>query len=134
MSPPRETHMTTLVETQRELAALPPGSVADLHDKVQPVVGLRKWLPNPGPPTDAYHSAADVLLYGGQGGGGKSDLGLGLAFSGPHRRALILRRKYVNLGGLIDRAKEINGGTQGFNGSPPPRFRLPDRIVEFGAN
>lgn len=31
-----------------------------------------KWIPNPGPQTDAYFSDADILLYGGQGGGGKA--------------------------------------------------------------
>jgi hypothetical protein len=30
------------------------------------------WVPNPGPQTDAYLSEADILLYGGQAGGGKS--------------------------------------------------------------
>jgi hypothetical protein len=47
-----------------------------------------KWLPSPGPQTDAFDCKADVLLYGGQGGGGKSDLGLGLAFT-QHHRSLI---------------------------------------------
>ena len=42
-------------------------------------VGHRLWLPNPGPQTDAYFSPADVLLFGGQAAGGKSDLLLGLA-------------------------------------------------------
>lgn len=28
------------------------------------------WAPNPGPQTDAYFSDADILLYGGQAGGG----------------------------------------------------------------
>src|SRR5687768_16553971 len=129
--------MLTLAELTHDLAALASGDVATiagLHEKLRTGVGARKWMPNPGPQTEAYHSPADILLYGGQGGGGKSDLGLGLAFSGPHRRALIMRRKYTNLGGLIDRAKDINGGTAGFNGSSPPKFRLPDRLIEFGAN
>src|SRR4051812_40519111 len=93
-----------------------------------------KWLPSPGPQTDAYFSLADVLLYGGQGGGGKSDLGIGLAFTA-HRRSLILRRKYTNLDGLIDRAIQINGTKDGFNGKPPPRLTTSDgRIIVFGAN
>ena len=29
-----------------------------------------KWIPNPGPQTDAYFSQADVMLYGGQAAGG----------------------------------------------------------------
>jgi len=30
-----------------------------------------KWIPNPGPQTDAYFSKADCLLFGGEPGGGK---------------------------------------------------------------
>lgn len=92
------------------------------------------WSPNFGPQTEASMSLADLLLYGGQGGGGKSDLGLGLAFT-QHRRSLILRRKYTDLGGLIDRAIEINGSRKGFNGAPPPKLRTDDnRLIQFGAN
>ena len=50
-----------------------------------------------------------------------TDLGLGLAFTA-HERSLVIRRKYTDLGGLIDRAKGIHGSTKGFNGSPPPRL------------
>lgn len=93
-----------------------------------------KWIPNQGPQTDAYFSQADVLLYGGQGGGGKSDLGIGLAFTA-HRRSLILRRKYANLGSLTERAIEINGSRDGFNGSPPPLLRTADgRYIQFAGN
>lgn len=93
-----------------------------------------KWLPNPGPQTAAYFSPADILLYGGQGGGGKSDLGLGLAFTA-HKRSLILRRKYANLGSLTERAIEINGGRDGYNGSPPPLLRTSDRrYIQFAGN
>jgi hypothetical protein len=93
-----------------------------------------RWLPSPGPQTDAYFCAADILLYGGQGGGGKTDLGLGLA-STAHQRSLILRRKYTNLDAIIDRAKEIHGNTGSFNGKPPPRLTTEDgRLIVFGAN
>lgn len=36
------------------------------------VTGSMKWVPNPGPQTEAYLSQADILLYGGQAGGGKA--------------------------------------------------------------
>lgn len=92
------------------------------------------WVPSPGPQTEAYFSKADVLLYGGQGGGGKSDLGLGLAFTA-HKRSLIMRRKYANLGSLTERAIEINGSRSGFNGSPPPLLRTTDsRYIQFAGN
>lgn len=92
------------------------------------------WIPNPGPQTDAFFSKADVLLYGGAGGGGKSELGLGLAFT-VHKRSLILRRQYANLSALTERAVAINGTRNGFNGSPPPLLRTADgRYIQFGAN
>lgn len=92
-----------------------------------------KWVPNPGPQTDAYFCPADVLLYGGQGGGGKSDLGLGLAFTA-HQRSLIMRRKYANLSALTERAIQINGSRDGYNGSPPPLLRVGDRYIQFAGN
>lgn len=92
------------------------------------------WIPNPGPQTEAYLSKADVLLYGGQGGGGKSDLGLGLAFT-QHQRSLIMRRRYADLSGLTERAIEINGTKEGYNGQAPPLLRTSDgRYIQFGAN
>ena len=89
---------TALEELTQRLAHLAGAGVSEkidaLHDETHRVVSERPWVPNPGPQTDAYFCAADILLYGGQGGG-KSDLGLGLAFTA-HRRSLILRRKYTN--------------------------------------
>lgn len=91
------------------------------------------WHPNPGPQTDAYFCKADVLLYGGAGGGGKSDLGLGLAVT-KHKRSLVMRRKYTDLAFLTDRTIEIMGTRKGFNGSAPPRFNMgPRKLIEFGA-
>lgn len=92
-----------------------------------------KWIPNPGPQTRAYQSLADILLYGGAGGGGKSDLGLGLAVT-QHQRSLIMRRKYVDLAYLTDRTIEIVGTRKGFNGSAPPSFDLgKGQKIEYGA-
>lgn len=64
------------------------------------------WIPSAGPQTDAYHSEADVLGYGGAAGGGKTDLALGLA-STQHKRAVIFRRVFPNLRGIIERSREI---------------------------
>jgi hypothetical protein len=46
-----------------------------------PATANMKWIPSPGVQTDAYFCPADLLLYGGQGGGGKSSLLLGLALT-----------------------------------------------------
>lgn len=92
-----------------------------------------RWIPNPGPQTEAYLSDADCLLYGGEPGGGKSQLLLGLAFN-CHERSLIMRREYGDLERIIDDALKINGGRNGFNGSPPPRLRISDKkVINFRA-
>lgn len=96
-------------------------------------IAHKGWTPTPGPQMDAYYCPADILLYGGSGGSGKTDLVLGLAFTA-HYQTLIMRRKYTDLGGIIERAEQINGGQRGFNKSPPPRLKRPDgRQIDFGA-
>lgn len=92
------------------------------------------WHPTVGPQYNAYFSLADELLYGGAGGGGKSDLVLGLAFTA-HWNSLILRRQYVDLGGMIERALEINGTRDGYSGAVPPRlYTTGGRRIVFGAH
>lgn len=126
--------MSVLDELIGKLAGLPDDARKQVVDAAAAATAGMKWLPNPGPQTDAYFHAADVLLYGGQGGGGKSDLGLGLAFTA-HQRSLVLRRKYANLGSLTERALEINTSRDGFNGSPPPLLRTSDgRYIQFAGN
>ena len=39
------------------------------------------WIANAGPQLQAFISVADLLLYGGQGGGGKTDLLGGLSLT-----------------------------------------------------
>ena len=46
------------------------------------------WVPNPGPQTEAFFSKADEVFYGGQAGGGKTDLLLGLALTA-HTKSLV---------------------------------------------
>jgi hypothetical protein len=94
--------------------------------------GHLRWVPNPGPQTEAYFSKADVILYGGQPGGGKTDLVLGLAFN-EHKRALVMRRRYTDLSGIVDRMIAMNGGKDGFNGSPPPSLKTKNLVIELGA-
>lgn len=96
------------------------------------------WQPLAGPQTDAYHSPADWIGYGGAAGGGKTDLALGLAGT-KHQRSLILRKLFPSMEGMIDRSREI------FNASVSDRqhdsynealhrWRLVDnRRVAFGS-
>lgn len=113
------------------LAALGALSDADKKAVIEATQGAI-WIPNPGPQTDAYFCPADVLLYGGQGGGGKTDLLSGLALT-RHKRSLLLRYQYTDLGALVERTVKIAGTRKGLNSSPPPQFKFDDRIIDFGA-
>lgn len=96
-------------------------------------VAREKWLPSLGPQYRAYHSKADVLLYGGEPGGGKSQLILGLAFN-CHQRSLIMRRHYGELERLIDDALRIHGSRDGYSASPLPRLRISEqKVIAFRA-
>ena len=78
-----------LDEVLSKLGALPEGAKARLKQEF-----LKKnprWLPTLGPQADAYENEADELFYGGQAGGGKTHLAIGLALTA-HKRSLILRR------------------------------------------
>ena len=46
------------------------------------------WRPQPGPQTQGYFCEADLTLYGGAAGGGKTDLIAGLALFGHHKAAI----------------------------------------------
>ncbi len=102
-------------------------------DPMVAVQAAKKWVPNDGPQSEAFYCKADVLLYGGQAAGGKSDLLCGLALM-KHQRSLIMRRQYTDLGALIERVRELDASWAGFNGAPPPRLRTDDgRLIDFGA-
>lgn len=92
----------------------------------------KRWVGQP-VQIRALLSDADILLYGGSAGSGKTDLLLGAAIT-EHRRSLIMRRQYTDLSFITERAVQINGTRTGFNASPPPTLRTTDgRLVEFGA-
>lgn len=90
---------------------------------------IGKWKPNPGPQTRAYYSEADELLFGGEAGGGKSDLLIGLSIN-EHKRSRLLRRINQDAGELGDRLVEILGTDNGFTRNPPT-WKSGERMVEF---
>ena len=125
--------MDQLNDILGRLNGMPEEHREEIIEKATAFTMGRKWISNPGPQTEAYYCEADVLLYGGEAAGGKTDLlgGLGLT---AHKRSLIMRRQYTDLGALIERIREIDGTYAGFNGSPPPRLRTEDgRLIDFGA-
>lgn len=94
--------------------------------------GSLLWYPNPGPQLWALLTEADELFYGGQAGGGKSDLVLGLAVTA-HKRAIIFRREFAQLTALIERSRELLQDVARYNGQEHIWRDVPGgRQLEFG--
>lgn len=91
-------------------------------DRIRQELEKRKplWTPLPdkdgkiSPQRLGYESSADVLGYGGSGGGGKTDVIIGLALT-QHLRSIIFRRESTELQAIIDRTIEIVGDCKGLN-------------------
>ena len=90
------------------------------------------WKPLPGPQTMALASEADETFYGGAAGGGKSDCLLGCAMT-EHRDAIIFRREYPQLRGLVKRSREVVDGAGSFNQTDMVWTLDDGRTLEFGA-
>lgn len=75
------------------------------------------WHPHPDnfPQQIAYECQADIIGYGGAAGGGKTDLGLGLALN-KHVDCAIFRREGPQLLGIRNRLTAILGNDDGYNG------------------
>lgn len=122
--------MGALEEILERVKALPADKQAKLKGDVLRATGSQLWVPNVGPQTNAYYSEADETFYGGQAGGGKTDLLLGLSIT-QHRRSLILRRINKDAVKLVERAADIIGHRTGYNGQLQ-RWKLGPRLFEFG--
>jgi hypothetical protein len=128
-----EATLADLEALERFIDSLTPAKRRELEKIPEISARMSRWQPNPGAQTQAYYSEADVLLYGGQPGGGKSQLILGLAFN-EHQRSFIMRREYGDLERLIEDALKIHGSRDGYNGSPPPRLRVnKNQVIYFRA-
>lgn len=119
-----------LAEVLERLTELPPEEAERVKEEALQATANMLWVPNPGPQTEAYFCEADELLYGGEPGGGKSDLGIGLSLTA-HQRSLVLRRTNKEADKLPDRYEEIIGNRKGFNGQSGT-WRLPGRTIDIG--
>lgn len=113
----------------------------DLERAVLIARELRKrlpWQPSKGTQEAAYRSQATVIGFGGSAGGGKTDLGIGLALT-LHSKSLIVRREATQLVSITDRINELlHGQPYSYNGSDriwriPPAGDLLQRQIELGS-
>lgn len=122
-----------LDELLARVSALDDAGKAALDKELLERTGDQKWFPDPDnrPQTEAYFHPADEIYYGGEAGGGKTDLIIGLSLTA-HKRSLILRRTNKEAEKLPDRYAEILGSREGFNGQQGV-WKLPgDRIIDIG--
>lgn len=120
-----------LDEILARLQKLPPDKLKELESEVNEALPDQAWYPNAGPQTEAYLSKADILLYGGQPGGGKSALLLGLGLT-QHKRSLIVRKQFTDLEAIVDNLQGILKSGQGIARGNRPRYKGADgRIISF---
>jgi hypothetical protein len=119
-----------LKAVERLIAGLSPENREKLT-KIPAVAGemQKPWRPLPGPQTKAYESEADLLLYGGAAGPGKSELLLGIGVTTAEKSA-IFRSQSKDLRALEDRLIELKGDTY-YNRSEQV-YRDKERLIEFG--
>lgn len=120
-----------LAEVLQAYAGLPPAVQAKVAaDAIAATKGMR-FVPQPGPQTVGYLSKADVTLFGGKPGGGKTALEVGLALN-EHRRSLIVRRSFVDLEGVLHTLDNILGKPNSAKGGNRPYYEAPDgRVIDF---
>lgn len=116
-------------EVLERLSGLPPAARAAVEEDAVKATKHLRWVPNPGPQTEAYFCEADELLYGGQAGGGKSDLIIGLSLTA-HQRSLVLRRTNAEASKLFDRYEQVIGHAVGKN--EQKGWRIDGRIIDIG--
>lgn len=122
-----------LDEILQRLNTLPEEEQKEIIDAAMDATEGMVFVPNPGPQTEAYFSEADELFYGGQAGGGKSALIVGLSMV-EHTKSLILRRINKDAKKL---AKEelinnlLGGDSTGWNGTDLT-YSADGKVIDFG--
>lgn len=74
------------------------------------------WKPNDGPQTNAFLSDAQIIGYGGAGGGGKTLLALMLA-SARHKKSVLFRQTFPNARDIIEKSRLVFGLLNSDNGN-----------------
>ena len=112
------------------VASLDDTKKAELDRLIAPEL-TAKWLPDPRnePQLQAYYSLADLLLFGGAAGGGKTDLLCGTALN-CHQNSVVFRKQSTDLRGIEERLLQL-AGRDGWNGTLKT-LRLDSQLIELG--
>lgn len=115
-----------------DVEELLPYLTSEERDELHRLLSLdtRLFKPDPGPQMEAWECPADILGYGGAGGGGKSFLVCGLALAA-HKRSLILRAQKVQTQKFVLDFAKILGNRDGYS-SQTSTWTFDGRIVNFG--
>jgi len=115
------------------LAALNSMPEKDRQQLAQEALAATKhllWIPNPGPQTECYYCEADEILFGGEPGGGKSQVLIGLALN-EHERSLLLRRTNKEASKFVNEIETVVGSRDGYNGQRD-YWKLPGKHIDLG--
>lgn len=112
------------------LAGLDEAQTAEL-DGVLAEELSKPWLPTPGPQLEAFLSEADLMLYGGAAGGGKTDLICGLALTA-HRETVVFRRLASDLKGFWKRLTQLCPNPVRKNDNEKTLSTVDGRSIECG--
>lgn len=120
--------IATLAE---HIAGMPEDARAALDKEIEQELNA-VWTPEPGPQLDAYVSPADLLLFGGAAGGGKSDVLVGMALTA-HENSVLFRRQSSDLDGLWDRLLSVGMPIKASSDLNKKKLRTKDgRLIEGG--
>lgn len=119
-----------LAEVVRVIGGLPEKDREALTREALAATKSMLWLPNPGPQTDAYFCEADEILFGGEPGGGKSQVIIGLSLN-EHERSLLLRRTAKEASKFVGEIEAIVGSRDAYNGKDDC-WRLPGHRIDIG--
>lgn len=122
--------MSQLAEILSALSALPEKDREAVVREAMEATKDLKWVPNPGPQTECYYCEAEEILFGGEPGGGKSQVGIGLSLN-EHERSLLLRRTNKEAGKFVGEVEMVLGTRDGYNGQKD-WWKLPGKHLDFG--
>jgi hypothetical protein len=107
---------TLLDELIERIEGQPAAVKSQIAKEVHEATKHMAWIPNVGRQTDAYLSLADLVLYGGRAGGGKTHLELGWGIN-EAMTGIIFRRELTQTDGLEAEGKKIIGNRATWNGT-----------------